>query len=294
MNCAEFKEQVAAYALGALEPDEQAACDAHLAQPGPHQGCEQALAQARQTAARMTALLPPAKPGPDLWKRIEQRVAAEAPAPSASNVVPLRPRRPWREAVAWGLAAAAGAAFFVTTGQLGAAQREVAARDLQLAQLKTEKGDALANVQSSAASLADCRKAVESLQQGGAIQRDALALMDLPGTKMVRLAPVKGQTAQGTALVNLAENRALLVSAALSPQPGKDYELWILRGKGKKMKPIPAGLVRFSAEGVALAEFDRSVLGEGKPAALAVSLEPKGGSTTGAPSTVLMAGAVAG
>ncbi|MEW6268964.1 MAG: zf-HC2 domain-containing protein, partial [Thermodesulfobacteriota bacterium] len=39
MNCAEFKENAAAYALGALTPDERAALEAHLAEPIAHAGC---------------------------------------------------------------------------------------------------------------------------------------------------------------------------------------------------------------------------------------------------------------
>jgi len=42
----EFLEQVDAYALGALDPAEARALEAHLASGGPHPECEDALARA--------------------------------------------------------------------------------------------------------------------------------------------------------------------------------------------------------------------------------------------------------
>ena len=51
VNCAEFKENVAAYVLGTLEPEERRACEAHLAETIAHEGCREAPAADYETAA---------------------------------------------------------------------------------------------------------------------------------------------------------------------------------------------------------------------------------------------------
>ena len=58
MKCSEFKENVAAFALDALTENERRACEAHLAEPGPHEGCESELRQAYETTALIGASLP--------------------------------------------------------------------------------------------------------------------------------------------------------------------------------------------------------------------------------------------
>ncbi len=275
MTCAEFQEQVEAYALGALEPEERAAMDAHLAGPGPHQGCERALFQAQDAVARLSRLLPLKRPSPEVWRRIEAEVSGAPPL--AALTAP--PRRPWREALAWGMAATASVALAVTSTRLAAVRREAA-------ELASVRSQAAAGEETARVTLASCRDEVRSLRQGGDIQRAALALMDDPGSRVVRLSPQPGTDAQGTAILNAERSRAILVSRALAPRPDRDYELWIIRGKAA---PIPAGFVRFTEAGLALAEFDPRVLAAGADQ-LAVSREPKGGSP--APTEILMVGPV--
>ena len=53
MTCEEFRQQVDAWALGALEPDEVAALEAHLRASGEHHGCVEAL-QAGERDSRRT------------------------------------------------------------------------------------------------------------------------------------------------------------------------------------------------------------------------------------------------
>ena len=60
MKCAEFKEQVGAYALGALSPLQSAEMEQHIAEsldspigdfPRSHEGCREELDRARLTVA---------------------------------------------------------------------------------------------------------------------------------------------------------------------------------------------------------------------------------------------------
>ncbi len=85
MTCAELKEQCAAWALGALEADEQAAAQAHLAGAGPHEGCHEALAQARRTIDALGAALPPEAPAAGTWAAIERAIGAEAAVASVAT-----------------------------------------------------------------------------------------------------------------------------------------------------------------------------------------------------------------
>ncbi len=100
MDCRDFKGLVPALALGALNEPERAACLAHLAAGGQHDGCHQAEPHARALVARLADVLPdyPVKPG--VWHAIEQRVRANGP-PSP----PPRRRTRWRELGGWFVAA---------------------------------------------------------------------------------------------------------------------------------------------------------------------------------------------
>lgn len=92
-------EQVAAYALDALEPDEERAFERHLAQCP---RCQAELAELGETAASLGFAAPPASPPPELRDRLLAAARAER-----SNVVTLRPR--WAYPVA-ALAAVASCA----------------------------------------------------------------------------------------------------------------------------------------------------------------------------------------
>jgi len=99
MTCEDFLESSAAYALGILDPVEAKACARHLAQPGPHRGCPQAVNDAQAVAATLAGTLPARPPSPQLWRAIEARLGEAPRDPSAR-------RRVWRELAGWVVAAA--------------------------------------------------------------------------------------------------------------------------------------------------------------------------------------------
>jgi anti-sigma-K factor RskA len=92
-----------AYALDALEPDEERRFEAHLA------GCEQCRADVdayRESAAALASGVDPVDPPDALRDRILEEARADRP-----NVVPLRPRRfGGAVAIAYGIAAVAASA----------------------------------------------------------------------------------------------------------------------------------------------------------------------------------------
>jgi len=87
----------------------------------------------------------------------------------------------------------------------------------------------------------------------------------------------------------LDDQEKLLIRAANAPaQPNNSYELWVVPQTGA---PISLGVVEQTGETeLDVAENLRPLLAVG--GTLAVSLEPAGGSTTGAPTTVMFVGAL--
>jgi hypothetical protein len=99
MTCEEFTEMAPAYALAVLDETERIACTRHLAQSGPHRGCEEAVGEARQVTACLSAAVPARPPSPGLWRAIEARIG-DVPAGAVDR------RRRVREIAGWVVAAA--------------------------------------------------------------------------------------------------------------------------------------------------------------------------------------------
>ncbi len=108
MDCRSFKELVAALALDALDEPERAACTAHLAESGPHDGCVEAEADARALAAQLAGAMPERPVGPRVWTAIEDRAQAELAARRAQGDADAdgdeRPNPRRREPPGWGVA----------------------------------------------------------------------------------------------------------------------------------------------------------------------------------------------
>ena len=270
MSCEELKALAGAYALGVLDPEERAACEAHLAEVMEHRGCEEAIRRAFATVAALSGALPPVAPGEGVWRAIEARIGAGA------TLAAPRPRR----ALAWaGWAAAAAAALFLA---LWAVERRDAERGREAVQAAQRLAQAEAQARAGLeAELRSMRNAVDA-------QRQVTALLDTPGSRVVSLAAVPGRSGRAAAVVNLATRPAGIVSSSLRPQPGSTYQLWVIQGTAA---PRPAGFLEPGYGGVLLGQVDPALLAVA-PDALAVSLEPPGGSP--APTDVQLVGKLAG
>lgn len=99
--------------------------------------------------------------------------------------------------------------------------------------------------------------------------------------------PQGGDTAFVVSVLDDQE-KLLIRAATVAPMPSNSYELWVVPQTGA---PISLGVVEQTGETERdVAETVRPLLTTG--ATLAVSLEPVGGSTTGAPTTVMFVGAL--
>ncbi len=258
MNHSAFKESVWAYALGALDPSERAECDRHLAEPGPHEGCREALDGAFAAAAELGSSLAPVDPPAGVWGKIASQIAP----PSRDRPPVHEPRTSW---FPWAVAFAATAACALAVVKGLTYRSAVVERNVQLTQLSA-----------AAAERKQCLRELEALRSHTDAQRATLALLELPSTQLVPLGPTPGQQtpSRGSALFNAEQRKAIVLVSALSPVAGKDYELWILRGK----VAINAGLLRPGPDGRSLVQVDPRLLEAGRPDLFAVTLEPEGGS----------------
>jgi anti-sigma-K factor RskA len=212
-------ELIAAYALNALDPAEEAEYEEHL-RHCPR--CREELSGFHETAAALAYAVEGPAPPPDLRDRIVDAALAER-----SNVVPM-PRR-W-VGPALGAAAAVAACAAIGLGIWAA---------------------------SLSSSLDEERAA-------SAEQSEVIALISDPEAVHH---PVTG--ADGTLVVNAADEAALVLQN-LEPAPeGKTYEVWVIEGD----TPHPAGT--FEGGGAtSVVPVDRPVT-EG--ATVAVTVEPDGG-----------------
>ena len=228
MTCDEFQDLAGALALGTLDASDRAAAEEHLLERE-HRGCPEALARARASVAALAGALPPVPPTAGVWRAIAARLGLDA----ERSVTPLRARRallPWVAAAA-PLAAAAVA--------IGLWARERAARDRGEAELAEVGRGAQLEARERAALLVE----VQALRADVARERDLLALLDVEGSRVVPLAPVAGHTGRATAIVSSRTRRAVIVSSALAPEPGKVWQLWVIHGAGA---PEPAGFLHFA------------------------------------------------
>jgi anti-sigma-K factor RskA len=244
VTCDELKQQAAAYALGALDAAEKAACEQHLAE-AKHDGCVEAVRAAAEAAGLLAEALTPAAPSPSTWAAIEGRLRGVAPARRGPPLV------------AWLLAAAA----VLLIVWLGLDRARMQDRASQLAeQLRTNETAKRA-----------CVAQLEQMKNDAQMRRDALALLGLSGTQLIALSQ-KGAE-QANVIYHSGQKRAYVLGRNLAAPSGKDYELWVIRGERK----IPAGLLRADSSGALIAAVDPALLADGPPDAMAVTLEATGG-----------------
>ncbi len=85
-NCDQFRELIEAYALGALDLEDRAALEAHLATGCAD--CAKAVEEARWLVSQLAYTAPQAAPSDMLKGRLMQTVRAEAEAQTKPRVMP--------------------------------------------------------------------------------------------------------------------------------------------------------------------------------------------------------------
>jgi hypothetical protein len=288
MKCEEFKEVCGALALGALEPDEQAAALAHLAEDIEHEGCEEALLGAQRVVVGLGAVVPaPENEQADhasTWARITAAIDSESRPPvrphadgetndGARPATVVRGRFSAREGAAWALAIACAVLLYVTLDKKRSVEDRLGGAEVELSDLRR-----------AALERDACRALLEDLQKRSTADERIVAMLAQPGAAVFEVAPLEGKPLAAKGIVGDAGARIVLVSTH-APQPDTDFQLWVLRGDDA---PKPAGFLRPSPSGLLVGEIDPALLAAGKIDAVAVSREPAGGRPT--PTEVLAVG----
>jgi anti-sigma-K factor RskA len=248
------QDLAAAYALGALEPDEARRFEAYLA-GSPE--AQREVAEFREVAALLAVGETESVPGPDLRDRVLARVGHEKSRalPSGGRA----PRRPIPLAM-WGALAACllaavglGAGFLSTRKQLGDAQSQYT--DL-------------------ARTLDRQRRQLAEREKTLAEREATLNALTEPGVELYQLT-ASGDPEPGIQLFwNREKNLAIVNGFRLKPLPsGQAYQLWFIEDG----KPVPS--VTFKPEPSGHAKVEGvTVPTAGELSAAAITVEPEGGS----------------
>lgn len=237
-----FDTLAATYALGALDGDERAEFERHLA--GGCDVCEGTLRESNEALAALARTQPRMIPPPEVKDALLRRIGATRARP-----------RPLVWAVGTLVAMIAGAAF---TGAFVASRYEG-----RLGQMAREAAALRERVQRDEAALRDQI----------AVYQGAVDLLRDPQTQIVTLHGLgPSPQASGRVIWNPARGGHVFV-ANLPPAPaGKAYELWTIADAA----PQPAGLFQVDASG--RGSHRVAAVEDGKPVKVfAVTLEPEAG-----------------
>ena len=233
------------FALGALDGDEKAAFEAHLASCA---SCKAKLAEATGRMAMLALAAPPASPAPGVKERLMRQVLAtgRGPVDSAARMTPEKEGIFTRW---WGLLLPVAGAFALASVLLWLHNEQL---DRQIAEL---------------------RITVDQQQKQIAQAHEVAELMTARDTVVVSLALQKNQP-EGTARVLYNAQRGMLVyDGNLAPTPsGKSYQLWLVPMSGA---PISAGV--FNPVNGEMNSIMTKVPPGTAAKAFAVTLEPAGG-----------------
>ncbi|MBZ5598002.1 MAG: anti-sigma factor [Acidobacteriia bacterium] len=249
----QFAEDLALYALGALQGDERVALEKHVEECA---SCRLELQQLRGDIALMAMSAGGPAPPARARQRLMSAIAREPRMPVA---VPVRSRRRlWWGFVGWA-AAAAVLVFAFTLGRENASlRRELGAMRSLLSQQTLELGEA----------------------------REIVATLKASDSMRVTLVAAKTPPQPQGKAIYVRDRSSLIFMASNFPSlpPQKAYELWLIPMSGA---PIPAGMFKPDAHGGAM------VINPPLPAGIeartfAITIEPEQGSATPTMPIVMM------
>jgi anti-sigma-K factor RskA len=250
-NCDQFRELIEAYALGALDPEDRAALEAHLAAGCPD--CANAVEEARWLVCQLAYTAPEATPSDMLKGRLMQTVRAEAQSERKPRMLPTKNAIPsWL----W-VGVAALLVFSVysawTTRRL---QNEIREANERAATLGIEHGRVLEQ-------LADAK-------------REAMIMMD-PTSRKIAL---WGEHAHPETLeAKWHSQLGVCIVGDKVPMPSANHvlQVWFIPKK-EGAKPMPSAMVRPDANGKLMLYVSAPPESMDDTKAIAITEEPAGGS----------------
>lgn len=249
---------IEAYALNALDPDEQAAVEEHIAVCA---SCKQ-LARSSQDVVNMLALaVPPTQPPLRCKRRVMERIEREQfltrPTPRRSQ------RRPWTSS--WVTAAAVALALvmsgwsFNLQRQLMAAQNEIGQMRAQMVQQETQ--------------VTQMQQTLTQYISASRVLADAEPICTMKNPEIQAVARCYARPGYN--------NAVMTVDGLPDPEPGKVYQLWLAHGNTQE--PLNVFVPHngtYSLEFSAPETFDRYT-------EIMVTVEDEGGATDPSDEVVL-------
>ena len=252
-GCAQFRELMEAYALGALDPEERAALEAHLATGCPD--CAKTLEEARWLVSQLAYAAPEATPSDMLKGRLMQTVRAEAQFHSATkprllparNVIPI-----------WLWAAVAALLVFsaYSSWNLRRLQGEIREANHRAAWLLQERQ--------------------KTEQQLAAAKREAMIMMDPASVKIA----LWGEHAHPETLeAKWHSQLGICVMGEKVPMPAANHvlQVWFIP-KAPGSKPMPSVMVVPDSDGKLVFVVSNPPEPMAATKSIAITVEPAGGS----------------
>jgi anti-sigma-K factor RskA len=254
----QFRELIEAYALGALDANERAALEAHLAAGCPE--CAKALEDARWLVSQLAYLAPPAEPSDMLRAKILRSVRADAASGSSRNESQsMDEKSSSGRAIPFWLWAGVAALLLLSvysTWDARKMQQEVADMNQRAAAALKER---------------------QQLQQDLTVAKHEAWILTDPNSKKIDIMP--SDKSMPTIEAMWHPQMGIYVTAQKMPMPknNKVLQLWLIP-KTPGAKPMPSHVFWPDANGKIGEMVDNppEVMAETK--ALAVTEEPAGGS----------------
>jgi anti-sigma-K factor RskA len=254
----QFRELIEAYALGALDANERAALEAHLASGCP--GCAKALEEARLVVTQLAYLAPPAEPSDMLRARVLRSVRADAAASAGGGggSLPMQAGGPQRSSVPMWLWAGVAALLLVSvysTWEARKMQQDVAEMN-----------------QHAAAELKERKQLEAELTMA---KHEAWILTD-PSSKKIMIMPSDKSMPMVEAMWH--PKMGIYVTAQQMPMPknNKVLQLWLIPKNGAK--PMPSHVFWPDSNGKIGEMVANPPEDMAETKALAITEEPAGGS----------------
>jgi anti-sigma-K factor RskA len=116
----------------------------------------------------------------------------------------------------------------------------------------------------------DTRRGAVAVEGAPAIIRSAMALMTLPGSRLLAFSPWRENAGRATLIMSAGEQRAMVLCDRTPPAAARRLRLWSARGQGR---PVPLALLSLSNEGVASVALGKELFEPGLPDRLLISAD---------------------
>jgi len=273
-NCDQFREMYEANALGALDPPERAALEAHLATGCAE--CAKSVAEARWLVSQLAYLAPEASTSDMLKGRLMQTVRSEAKSKTSSQVATEARTTP--SGIPYWLSAGIAAMLLLTLYFAWDAHR--LKEELRASNERNQRNEQMvANTQEERAA---SQQELTVMQDQMAKMRRENAILTDPASVKITLAAQKIQAPQMVAMWHAKYGIVLTGRKVPMPSGNRVLQLWLIP-KAPGGKPMPSMTVRPDANGNFVILVSNPPASGSDTKALAITEEPAGGSA--APTT---------